>query len=64
MAQQNKNYTVTRDFTDAKGRKWNLNQKFTGDEALTQEQLKAGNIAEEAPPSKDQQQNQQQQTSR
>jgi hypothetical protein len=43
-------YVATRDFTDASGREYKLNQDYYGNEAATAQALEAGNIAEYVPP--------------
>jgi hypothetical protein len=46
--QNQKNYTVSRTFTDTSGKTWNEGDEFTGDEKAVQNALRNGNIKEEA----------------
>ena len=44
-----KNYTVSRYFTDTSGQEWREGDDFTGDEKAIQNALRNGNIKEEQP---------------
>jgi hypothetical protein len=46
--QTQKNYTVSRTFTDTSGRQWNEGDDFEGDEKAIANALRNGNIKEEA----------------